>query len=224
MKIIRIKVVILALSALFMSVSYAEETVISISHQEIVIPELDSFDSININGQLLGLLDETNPERGKHFVFFVDKNSQPLLSKYIIFAVPAGTESNTFSKNDFSVFSEHVKEKHKNTTQAELTPGKISMGRVIYSIGDIVPMEVFLENDRAIGFINVYEESAEISGRLESDKKANAFIFLLVKGRILTMNIITLFESIKDIDWLKRKAHIWSAQIINANSKSPFFK
>ncbi|MBC8493863.1 MAG: hypothetical protein H8D41_03645 [bacterium] len=215
MKSIKIKVTILALSALFMSVSYAEETVISIGHQKIAIPELDSFNSmimnVNTNKQFLGLLDELTPGQEKHLAFFVDKNSRPLLSKHIVFAVPAGTESNTFSKNDFSVFLDRTKEKYKNTTQTGLTPMKSSMG-------------VFLENDRAIGFINVYEESVNINGHLESDKRANAFIFLLLKGRILTMNIVTLFESMKDVDWLKRKALIWSAQIIDANSKSPFFK
>ncbi len=220
MKSIRIKVVVLALSVLFMSASYAEETVISIGHQEIVIPELDSFYSV-MNEQLLGFMDEMIPEKRKHLAYFVDKNT-PLSRKHIVFAIPAGTESNTFSKSDFLALSNRLKE--GDTTKAALKPGKISTRKAIFSIGGITPMGVFLENDRAIGFINVYEENVEINGRLESGKTANAFVLLLLKGRILAMNIITSFEFTKDIDWLKRKAHIWSAQIIDANSKSPFFK
>lgn len=221
MKSIRIKASVFVLFALFMSASYAEETVISIGHQKIVIPELDDFDSvITTDEQILGFMDEMVPEKRKHLAYVIDKNI--LLSGTntinIIFYIPVGTENNIVSKNDFLVLAERIKGK------AVLTPEKVLTKKVIFSIGDIAPMGVFLENDRAIGFTNVYEENVEINGRLESGKSANAFIILLLKGRVLAMNIVTSFESMKDVDRLKRKAHIWSAQIIDANSKSPFFK
>jgi hypothetical protein len=75
---------------------------------------------------------------------------------------------------------------------------------------DTVIFFEILNRTDATGHINVFTT-------MLGAKEVNANVIMLVRGRLLLLDMYTKFDSMSDIDWLEKEARLWSSKIINAN-------
>ena len=81
---------------------------------------------------------------------------------------------------------------------------------------------VFLENNKAIGVVSLSKISGHMNNVEVFQKIAIGRVIMLIKGKMLTLEIHTSFKSLDDLNWLKRKAKLISSKIIKANQTSLF--
>jgi hypothetical protein len=205
--------------------TYAEVITVSVGSKDITFPELKGFKSMNVNSKIVQAI--TFPGQRNVAAYKANNKFDDSRRRFILIWTPKEIENKDLSASDFLALSKQIKEQNRTIIKSidfnsiikdmsssieEATGLKLKQ-----SINGIIPLGVFLENDRAIGIVNVYRLNETFKGSTTVNKQTNATIVVLLKGKLLSINIYSLFDSMDDINWLKRKAKLWSSQIIEAN-------
>jgi len=225
MKLKTLLVTILLTTSLI-GVAYAEAITVLVGSKDITLPELKGFTSKNVNSKIVKALN--TPVVRVVAAYRPNDKFDISRGRYIIISTPKEIENKGLSASDFLALSKQVKEQNRTLIKSENYNSvlkdmsnslqKATGLKIKQSINDIIPLGVFLENDRAIGIVNAYTVNETFEGSTTTYKVTNATIIVLLKGKLLTINIYSSFDSMDDINWLKRKAKLWSSQIISLNN------
>ena len=205
---------------------HAEEKKISVGWKSIIIPAINGFES---NKDLETLLKNTaHPDLKIFGVFRASGKFDRSRKRYFIISTSRLNEDANISINDFSILSKDLKASHgdivnefysqTNIKRVNSALSKSTGIKTELSFNDTTSLGVFLENDTALGIISV----AKVSGKFGTNKVAKTSVPMLLKGKIIVINIHSEFDSMSDIEWLKNKSKTWSDKIIKANKESLF--
>jgi hypothetical protein len=200
--------------------AHAEDKSLSVGWSSIDIPNISGFKYSSV-----GFYEKLFPD-SKSLEYIPKRRSDNKKGRLIIIHTPKQIEYKSFSENDFLQISSELKQRHKDIIQKMYQKGADQMGEFsefIYmdlekmEINNPISLGVILENNKSIGVVSMSKIEGSTLGVDIFKKIAIANIIMLVKGKLLTLEIHTSFDSLKDLDWIKRKSKLISSSIIKAN-------
>jgi hypothetical protein len=228
MKLIKIIINFWVLTLVSIGSSYAEDKGLTVGSTNIVIPKISNYENDDS-----GLYTKLNPNV-KSIDYQPKLKSEMLHGRGIIIFTPKALAYKNISESDFLAISSALKLQHEKLLKKSYEKGKKRIGIMSEEIKDMymdiskmklsepTSLGVFLENNKAIGVVSLSKISGHINNVEVFQKIAIGQVIMLIKGKMLTLEIHTSFKSLDDLNWLKRKAKLISSKIIKANQTSLF--
>jgi len=231
MKLIKIIINFWVLTLVSIGSSYAEDKGLTVGSTNIVIPKISNYENDDS-----GLYTKLNPNV-KSIDYQPKLKSEMLHGRAIIIFTPKALAYKNISESDFLALSSALKLQHEKLLKKSYEKGRKRIGIMSEEIKDSTNMNVdfskikfsdptslgvFLENNKAIGVVSLSKISGNINNVEVFQKVALGQVIMLIKGKMLTLEIHTSFKSLDDLNWLKRKAKLISSKIIKANQTSLF--
>jgi hypothetical protein len=190
------KITLLVLLFSLTVVAHAGPTTVTIGSEQIQIPNVSSFTNVRYEANKNVLPDSYAPGSDVLKVFSINRRFNKD-NRFIIISTPKELKNRQFNSSDFTTVASGFKSVYKDITSE---PRK----------KDTVIFFEILNRTDATGHINVFTT-------MLGAKEVNANVIMLVRGRLLLLDMYTKFDSMSDIDWLEKEARLWSSKIINAN-------
>jgi len=228
MKLIKIIINFWVLTLVSIGSSYAEDKGLTVGSTNIVIPKISNYENDDS-----GLYTKLNPNV-KSIDYQPKLKSEALHGRAIIIFTPKALAYKNISESDFLAISSALKLQHEKLLKKSYEKGKKRIGIMSEEIKDMymdiskmkfsepTSLGVFLENNKAIGVVSLSKISGHMNNVEVFQKIAIGRVIMLIKGKMLTLEIHTSFKSLDDLNWLKRKAKLISSKIIKANQTSLF--
>lgn len=197
---------------------------LSIGSTDIVLPSISGFkyDDLKFyqkfNPNVLSL--EYMPKRKSDF----------LKGRGVIIYSAKAIEHKNFNESNFGEIKAELKNNHKTIVNknyeksvnimedfSKKNKDYLEIDISSIKLNDVISLGIFLDRNNAVGVVSMSKLSGEMNEVDIFRKVAIAQVIMLVKSKMLTLEVHTSFDSMKDLDWLQRKAELISLNIIEAN-------
>ena len=146
------------------------------------------------------------------------KDEEPDFNRYILLQSNRNLENRDFSKAQFQILTNQLKEQQNTILQKEkskvnklLDDASKSLSddfdtSVNIKMGEQITLGLFNDSSNSIGLITLARYAGEVGGDKFDYIMAGGVSFVLARGKLLYIYAFSRYENQNDIDWVKSKS------------------
>lgn len=92
---------------------------------------------------------------------------------------------------------------------------------VALSLGQVIPLGVFLERPEAFAFALLQNVAVSVDGERDGNVVAGTVAVVHARGKVLFLYVISTYTGDADLAWVRAKTSAWVAEVIAANNEAP---
>lgn len=216
-----------------MSYAYSGTAIVAVGQQSISIPSLPTLTDMRANARVMewgGALIEPS---ARLLAIFVEKDSPGVrdltIDRYITIKTPKKWEQASLTRKDFQDLKAVLRKSTANLTGlSELANSRVAgqeqqiskalnaqMERM--SVGAPVLIEVQRDDEHGYGYTYAARYQASIEGKSRTWVSASCGSTLLLKGKLLIINIFSLYRNASDIQWVRNTCREFVNGVVSDN-------
>ena len=227
-----------ALFFVLLSHAYCFSAEIKIDSEKITVPTYDGFVEISkISPDTVAMFEDMLPPTNRlHAVYATEsdsgkllKSQPPELKRYLIVQTAKALESVALGTRHFAELRKQIRteyeslfdqNKSKIDELAKQASRKLSnriSDKVEMKVGEMLPMSVNSETAYHISLSSLTKFSTSTAEDNTEFISAGTMSMVLLKGRVVYLNVFSIYNTIDDLKWTQRVAEKWTESTIRAN-------
>ncbi len=242
MKRRRIKLIpLISLVLSFVISEFAYAVSVNIGVQKINIPSPTGFSEISsISPETVGMLQDMCPPSNRLLAVFLSqedvgkimRGDSAQFEQYMTVQSVKKIEGQSFAKYQFAELRKMLRTQYETLYEDQRdsidtlmnSAGKSLSKRldekIDLKIGGVVPLGVDSESASSITMSQLAKYNVSTTGQAIEYIVAGTITALLVNGRVVYLNVYSIYEARSDLEWTRETSKKWIQKILSANSLS----